>query len=112
MIQYNSHNIRKLEACIRIYGALSERSSPAYYVPAKTSLGKMLTHRYPAIRGAAVDELWARLDSDQDVVKGGHDGVEGAPEVDTRSERQKLRGFDWVRERKDALAKRAGEVCG
>ncbi|KAI6716645.1 hypothetical protein JHW43_000904 [Diplocarpon mali] len=58
---YQSANIRKIEICVRIYGALSElKAGGSIEKKATQRLLSMLVHRYPSVRGVVADELWAR----------------------------------------------------
>jgi hypothetical protein len=50
---YQSSNIRKLEACVRLYGGLME-----VYPEAVERLMSMLLHRYPQIRNKAADVVF------------------------------------------------------
>jgi hypothetical protein len=59
---YRTSSIRRLEASIKIYGSLIPLLSGGAAV---LSLVSFLSHRYPRIVKAAVDELWVGLDGDQ-----------------------------------------------
>jgi hypothetical protein len=94
--QLNSKNIRKLEACIKLYGGLIE-----VYPPAIKSLSAMLSHRFPKMRTAAVEELWVRLgrldktsEMNNVIGQGRGSGKEG------------LKGFDWVKAGKNEVKER------
>jgi hypothetical protein len=58
---YRSSNIRKIEACIKVYGGLAE-----VYPLAAVKLVGMLKHKYPRVRERVAEELW--------IVGGGGDG--------------------------------------
>jgi hypothetical protein len=50
---YKTPNVRKLEAAVKLYGALSE-----VYPPAVTKLTGILLHAYPTIRNLAAEEIF------------------------------------------------------
>jgi hypothetical protein len=50
---YQSSNIRKIEACIKVYGGLVK-----VYPPTITKLVGMLKHKYPRVRERVAEELW------------------------------------------------------
>ena len=58
---YRSSNIRKIEACIKVYGGLVK-----VYPPTIDKLVGMLKHKYPRVRERVAEELW--------IVSGGGDG--------------------------------------
>lgn len=93
----NSRNIRKLEACIKLYGGLVE-----VYPPALQSLSTMLSHRFPKVRAAVVEELWVRLDA-QDSVGDEEQKKDPAGEV---AGREGLKGFDWIKAKKEEVQAR------
>jgi hypothetical protein len=90
--QLNSTNIRKLEACIHLYGGLVE-----VYPPALKSLGAMLGHRYPRVRSVAVEEMWIRLDGM---------GARDKEGINEKEGKEGMKSFDWVGAKKDAVASR------
>lgn len=88
---YKTGNVRKLEACIKVYGAvatLGSRRDEAETAPdaasttaagiqeARKRLGALLFHPWPKVRTMVVDELW---------------GLVGEREEDGA----RLTGFDW-----------------
>jgi hypothetical protein len=52
-VHYKTQNVRKLEAAVKLYGALCE-----IYPPAATKLTGMLLHAYPTIRNLAAEEMF------------------------------------------------------
>lgn len=93
----NSRNIRKLEACVKLYGGLVE-----VYPPALKSLSSMLSHRFPKIRAAVVEELWVRLET-QDSVGDEEEKKKTGGEFKGREE---LKGFDWIKAKKEEVQAR------
>ncbi|KAI1845807.1 hypothetical protein JX266_008172 [Neoarthrinium moseri] len=81
---YKTGNVRKLEACIKVYGGIattpgSEGGAPVVtselelkrqegITEAKRRLGALLNHPWPKIRNLAVDELWGSLSGESDHV--------------------------------------------
>ncbi|OIW28427.1 hypothetical protein CONLIGDRAFT_661838 [Coniochaeta ligniaria NRRL 30616] len=89
---YKSGNVRKIEACVRVYGAVAalEEQSGRKVVEgvkeAKKRLGALLLHPWPRVRSVVVDELWGLL------VVGGED-----------KKAEKLLGVDWGTAEKGAV---------
>ena len=54
---YQSGNIRKLEAAVKLYGGLLD-----VYPDASQKLTSMLLHKYPKVRNEAADTLFAKRD--------------------------------------------------
>ncbi|VUC25344.1 unnamed protein product [Clonostachys rosea] len=88
---YKTGNVRKLEACIKVYGAVAALGSgrveaepapdaastaTAGIQEARKRLGALLFHPWPKVRTMVVDELW---------------GLVGEEEEDGA----RLKGFDW-----------------
>ena len=57
---YKTGNVRKIEACIRVYGALALQG----LAEARKRLGALLFHPWPRVRSMVVDELWGLLSGD------------------------------------------------
>lgn len=107
---YKTGNVRKLEACIRVYGCvaaledqylavegdegLSEKRKEGV-AEAKKRLGALMSHPWPRVRSLVVDELW-RLVCDT-----AEDGTK-AKEV--------LKGVDWGRADKAAVKRLVSEL--
>lgn len=89
---YKSGNVRKIEACVRVYGAVAAlEEQPGGKAlegvkEAKKRLGALLLHPWPRVRSMVVDELWGLL-----VVR----------EESERAE--KLLGVDWGKAEKGAV---------
>ncbi|KAI1816509.1 beta-tubulin cofactor d [Poronia punctata] len=61
---YKTGNVRKLEACIKVYGALAAATTAdVVRGEARRRLGALLLHPWPRVRSLVVDELW-NLDLD------------------------------------------------
>ncbi|PFH55542.1 hypothetical protein XA68_18081 [Ophiocordyceps unilateralis] len=76
---HRSGNVRKLVACIRLYGGVAAQEVGT---EARRRLGSMLAHPWPTVRSAAVDEAWALLTRDG--------------EADGRDKAASLLGVDWA----------------
>jgi hypothetical protein len=80
---YKTGNVRKIEACIRLYGAIAELGRPASSAAAgsasasddplkkqdgireaRTRLGALMFHPWPRVKSTVVDELWGLLHDD------------------------------------------------
>ncbi|PVH69227.1 hypothetical protein DL98DRAFT_564504 [Cadophora sp. DSE1049] len=85
---YQSANLRKIEACVKIYGNLIDAGVVS---EARGKLVGMLVHKFPGVRNAAVDELWVRLDRE--------------------SRGEVLKSIDWTRAKKEDI-KRVRGVLG
>lgn len=93
---YKTGNVRKIEACIRVYGAVAELGSrPSSeasmggtdeqkkqegIVDARKRLGALMMHPWPRIRSVVVDELW---------------GLTSISLNDPAAQAQRLKGVDW-----------------
>ncbi len=63
---YKTGNVRKLEACVKVYGAVSSlqeseasgKMAAAGMAEARRRLGALMYHPWPRIRSLVVDELW------------------------------------------------------
>ncbi|SPO05979.1 related to tubulin-folding cofactor D (chaperone) [Cephalotrichum gorgonifer] len=94
---YKSSNVRKVEACIKVYGGiarLAEQETGEVRLKrvgegveeAKTRLGALMFHPWPRARSWVVDELWS--------ITGGQGGEAGA----------RLKGVDWGAADKGAVS--------
>ncbi|KAL7627596.1 hypothetical protein AAE478_001789 [Parahypoxylon ruwenzoriense] len=79
---YKTGNVRKLEACIKVYSAIAavniddQALSPMPseiagkrrdgILEAKRRLGALMIHPWPRVRSLVVDELWGLMDEDTD----------------------------------------------
>jgi tubulin-specific chaperone D len=79
---YKTGNVRKLEACIRVYGGIASLEGSAEVArvaddlsskrwegiaEAKKRLGALMFHPWPRVRSFVVDELWVLLADDEKV---------------------------------------------
>jgi hypothetical protein len=61
---YKSGNVRKIEACVRVYGAIADLgrgdslSAPDGVREARARLGALMFHPWPRVKSMVVDELW------------------------------------------------------
>lgn len=66
---YKTGNVRKVEACVRVYGAIAELAPGSGNEPdhlktqdgvreARTRLGALMFHPWPRVKSMVVDELW------------------------------------------------------
>ncbi|KAK4196315.1 putative tubulin-specific chaperone D [Triangularia verruculosa] len=55
---YKTGNVRKLEACIGVYGGVILQGRGEGREEAKKRLGALMTHPWPRVRSAVVDQLW------------------------------------------------------
>ncbi|KAK0665708.1 putative tubulin-specific chaperone D [Cercophora samala] len=77
---YKTGNVRKLEACIGVYGGVVLQGEGEGKEEAKKRLGALMVHPWPRVRSAVVDQLWR-------VYSSGSDGEAGKGEM--------LLGTDW-----------------
>lgn len=83
---YKSGNVRKIEACVRVYGAIAALQQAGTdglktaggAKEARKRLGALLLHPWPRVRGVVVDELWGLLVASEEAEKA-----------------EKLLGVDW-----------------
>lgn len=117
---YKSGNVRKIEACVKVYGGVAAmggvddesddttdggegaRRSEAV-AEAKRRLGALLLHPWPRVRSSVVDELW-RLSSPSLSPSPSSLAGSGGGETDRREEKAaQLKGVDWATAEKGAL---------
>ncbi|ROW09524.1 hypothetical protein VMCG_02281 [Cytospora schulzeri] len=99
---YKSGNVRKLEACVKVYGGIAAMGDQAVALApmadetlqqkrsdgvaeARNRLGALLIHPWPRVRNSVVDELW---------------GLMSGGEVDTA---ERLKGVDWGKAEKGSI---------
>lgn len=105
---YKTGNVRKIEACIRVYGAIAELGrdgavsapeagigsdplkKPDGFREARTRLGALMFHPWPRVKSMVVDELWSLHHDDP----AAHD----------------LQGVDWGRADKDKIKAVVGRL--
>ena len=111
---YKTGNVRKLEACIKVYGAIAgmganrpdsslasaalEQKRQEGIAEGRRRLGALLLHPWGprCIRSVVVDELWGLLSLDE--------GERG------NSATERLKGVDWGKAEKDAIKTLVAEV--
>ena len=59
---YKSGSVRKLEACVKVYGGIAAATQQDAAQEAKKRLGALLFHPWPKVRSTVVDELWGLLE--------------------------------------------------
>lgn len=112
---YKSSNVRKLETCIKVYGAISRLSQQRDngngtceikarrveegVAEAKKRLGALMFHPWPRVKTWVVDELWT-------IFGDGQSDEEGVDSVGVQ-----LKGVDWGTAQKDVV-RRAVEKLG
>ncbi|KAL2136744.1 hypothetical protein VTI74DRAFT_1785 [Chaetomium olivicolor] len=103
---YKTGNVRKIEACIRVYGAIAGLDRDAAAAPpagngsdplkedgvrdARTRLGALMFHPWPRIKSMVVDELWGLYHDDPAA--------------------QELKGVDWGRAEKAKIKTVVGKL--
>ena len=85
---YKTGNVRKIEACVRVYGGVAAMGGGGAGVPgpqeARKRLGALLFHPWPKVRTMVVDELWGLV---------GEQGRDG----------DRLTGVDWGKAQKGEI---------
>ncbi|KAI1095923.1 tubulin folding cofactor D C terminal-domain-containing protein [Rostrohypoxylon terebratum] len=100
---YKTGNVRKLEACIRVYGVIAcvgaddqaagEMTKRREGVlEARKRLGALMTHPWPRARSLVVDELWGLMDDSEEAKKA------------------RLLAVDWGKAEKSYVKKVVGEL--
>lgn len=91
---YKTGNVRKVIACIKVYGGIAASAGTANggvnveagAKDARKRLGALMSHPWPKVRSAVVDEIWGLVGGEEAV------GEEGEGEVDGHG----LTGVDWA----------------
>lgn len=107
---YKTGNVRKIEACIKVYGGIASTTTDEVEVAAngvtselelkrkegvvesKRRLGALLTHPWPRVRNLVVDELWGLLSS-----------VSTKSDETNHHGRNELLSVDWGKAEKTAI---------
>ncbi|KAK0391167.1 hypothetical protein NLU13_0668 [Sarocladium strictum] len=85
---YKSGSVRKIEACVRVYGGIAAAGQEIASQEARKRLGALLFHPWPKVRSMVVDEVWGLLG------EGGGNGGEGLLSVDWgRASKTQIRGI-------------------
>lgn len=104
---YKSGNVRKLEACIKLYGGVAalgaglprmasealEQKRVEGVAEARKRLGALMIHPWPRVRSSVVDELW-------ELMAAGGDGDKAGM----------LKGVDWSEAGKGAIKTLVAEI--
>ncbi|KAK3996145.1 putative tubulin-specific chaperone D [Cladorrhinum sp. PSN332] len=71
---YKSGNVRKIEACVRVYGGIigevGTDGQGEAVVEAKKRLGALMYHPWPRVKSVVVDELWGLFGTRGEELKG------------------------------------------
>lgn len=110
---YKSGNVRKLEACVKVYGGVAtlgngnlipmvnealEQKRSESVMEAKKRLGALVIHPWPRVRNSVIDALWGLLSV------GDGDGDDADIKID------KLKGVDWGTAEKSTIKKLVAEL--
>ncbi|KAI6313921.1 hypothetical protein MCOR34_005118 [Pyricularia oryzae] len=109
---YKTGSVRKLEACVKVYGAVAamglqggqeqqeqQGHQRAQGVrEARKRLGALLLHPWPRVRSFVVDELWVLLSDERYDASAAREGGGGSGGMAS-----KLKGVDWGSAGKDAV---------
>ncbi|KAK3688078.1 tubulin folding cofactor D C terminal-domain-containing protein [Podospora appendiculata] len=89
---YKTGNVRKIEACIKVYGAIAALGQQPKTRDARKRLGALMYHPWPRVRSLVVDQLWGLTADD-----------EGRDENTAAAAAARLMGVDWGRAEKGAV---------
>lgn len=84
---YKSSNVRKVEACVKVYGGIARLGGPGAgevavkrlaegVQEAKKRLGALMFHPWPKVRSWVVDELWCVVECEGEGAAAGLKGVD------------------------------------
>ncbi|KAL6698164.1 tubulin folding cofactor D C terminal domain-containing protein [Trichoderma pleuroticola] len=98
---YKTGNVRKVVACIKVYGGIAASVGAANggvnveagAKDARKRLGALMSHPWPRVRSAAVDEIWGLMGGEEAV------GEDGEAEADGHG----LTGVDWASAEKSQI---------
>ncbi|KAK0629629.1 tubulin folding cofactor D C terminal-domain-containing protein [Bombardia bombarda] len=113
---YKTGNVRKIEACIKVYGAVADLEGKGIgggdgdsqrvmegVEDARKRLGALMSHPWPRVRGLVVDELWG-LGLSSGGGGGGGDVDDGEDVEEVKNIKgQELLGVDWGKAGKGAV---------
>lgn len=92
---YKTGNVRKIEACVRVYGGIASMggagSAADGVKEAKKRLGALLFHPWPKVRVMVVDELWGLV-------------------ADKEGDAERLLGVDWGDAKKEVIQSAVREL--
>ncbi|KAL7789058.1 tubulin folding cofactor D C terminal domain-containing protein [Trichoderma ceciliae] len=96
---YKTGNVRKVAACIKVYGGIAARAGTASggdnvdigAKEARKRLGALMSHPWPRVRNVVVDEIWGLVDG----AEAGATATEGG-EGEGEGDGHGLTGVDWA----------------
>lgn len=93
---YKSGNVRKIEACVRVYGGIAsmgdvDGAAAGGVKEARKRLGALLFHPWPKVRVMVVDELWGLV-------------------ADKEGDAGRLLGVDWGDAKKEVIQSAVREL--
>jgi hypothetical protein len=90
---YKSGSMRKIEACVRVYGGIAAAGQEVAAQEARKRLGALLFHPWPKVRSMVVDEVWGLVgEGDQDT-EANRKGGEGLLSMDWgKASKTQIRG--------------------
>ncbi|KAH6895618.1 tubulin folding cofactor D C terminal-domain-containing protein [Thelonectria olida] len=80
---YKTGNVRKLEACVKVYSGVASMRDQGGAQEARKRLGALLYHPWPRVRSMVVDALWILLADEESA--------------------QRLKGVDWAQAKKPQI---------
>ena len=100
---YKTGNVRKIEACIRVYGAVASglgrgSGEEEGVKEARKRLGALMLHPWPRVRSLVVDEIWGWSVTVGAVSAPGDLGMKGGDVVV-----KEVMGVDWGKAEKGAI---------
>lgn len=122
---FKTGNVRKLEACVKVYGAIAAAPPPASVAPgdeelalasrkredgvreARRRLGALMLHPWPRVRAMVADELWT-ISSTTSAADGGGDGTGEQNAYKGEEAQAMLLGVDWGKADKAAVKRLVG----
>ena len=82
---YKTGNVRKIEACIKVYGGVARGSdhpgAETGVQEARKRLGALLFHPWSRVSSKVVDELWGLVGEEGESLKGIDWGQAGKPQI-------------------------------
>ncbi|KAL7937971.1 tubulin folding cofactor D C terminal domain-containing protein [Trichoderma chlorosporum] len=99
---YKTGNVRKVIACIKVYGGIAASAGTASggvnvdagAQDARKRLGALMSHPWPRVRSAVVDEIWGVVSGEE--VAGVIEGEDGEGEGEGEEHGHGLTSVDWA----------------
>ncbi|CAJ2513558.1 Uu.00g016770.m01.CDS01 [Anthostomella pinea] len=118
---YKTGNVRKLEACIKVYGAIAamdahDMTSELAHkrqegiAEARRRLGALMLHPWPKVRSLVVDQLWCLSLADGGVGDGDNKVEDENAMTSQQRARRKLLGTDWGKAERSHIKGLVGEL--